>query len=657
MATATWIFLCILALFVFAILFVYNKPEGFISFSESSASLNQVVIPQYSNQSVYKLYDSVYFDSRTGSVIELFGQTYDNKTVDTTGASLTKMVLMNRVPLKQPNSSDFQANSKVIDLSSNGLSMLDPSITGTGASLISQFQSWVYPNALDKNSLSTVNGLTPNYQVIYIPWGNDTIVHVFDTSLFVNVATYYFRQNSDPVRSVATITSWDMNSIRTRTSKDTYSAAKSSYSTLSGYDGGKVIFHVTDNVYFDPSNRYLVINSSQGMTVYNGTTDSNGPVKVYTNVQSLTGTPNSIPTLDFQALYILDPDGRNVVIYMPIPNSTKTMIAVLSSDMADNSLLSVRNVALFNPNSSNGLDGNPDAFNPTALPQSTNTPQDNTSSSTTATATTTTDSSSNTMSSPPPPNVDASALISGILQSIFKANTNSNYYMEQYNPVTGQYSQDLIPKTQIVPPVCPACPNCPANVTCSNCNKVHGSNSWQDGSGNSTNGHGIGRGGILNGVERAGNDVLGGAERAGNDVLGGAERVGGDVLGGAVLGGALALGGAKEVGEDIYGGAKQVGGDIYGGAKQVGGDIYGGAKQVGGDIANGIGRAFSLNPTMVNGANGANGVNGVNGANGVNGPVQPIANGPDTYSYYGALPNKGPSNFLPIGSDFSKFGR
>jgi hypothetical protein len=34
-----------------------------------------------------------------------------------------------------------------------------------------------------------------------------------------------------------------------------------------------------------------------------------------------------------------------------------------------------------------------------------------------------------------------------------------------------------------------------------------------------------------------------------------------------------------------------------------------------------------------------------------------VPGGADPFSYYGAIPKKGSSNFMPITADFSKFGR
>ena len=595
---STSIFLLFLAIFVMSVLFISNKPESFISFNESSSSLNQVVIPQYANTPVYKLYDSVYFDTQNGNIMELFGTTYDNINVDTAGSSLTKIILMNRIPTKTPNSPSYQATSKVIDLSNNGTNLLNSSITGAGIASpnFNQYQYWLYPNSIDATTLSTVYGLNPNYQIVYIPWGNDTIVHVFDTIAYVNVATYYFRQNMDPIHSISSCPSVFMNMIQNKTTSRP-STAINSYTTLNGYENNKQLYQISDNVYFDTSNRYLVIHSSQGMTVYDGTVDSNGPVKVHTNAQTVTGTPSTLQPVEFKVLYMLDTDGGNIVLYMPT-STNKTMVAVLTSDPVNNKLLSVISIALFNPNSSNGVDGNPNVMF--------------------------SGSSATSVPPPPPPSsnpvfvADASnitqfaTVASSILQTLLSSNA-TNYYTQQYNPNIQSYSEDYILKTQIVPPVCPACPSC-TGATCNTCNHVHGT-AMLDASFNHNATRRDKNGRLIRGAERVGGDILGGAERIGGDILGGAERIGGKL----------------ERGAQWFG--------------------------------NGLESALTMHPTNVanNGEVRIN--NGVRNDVDNNIPVQKIEqqtvqqSGSDNYSYYGALPSKGPSNYMPILADFSKFGR
>ena len=109
-------FLFILVLFLISIYFMYNvgKTEGFISYNQNIPTLNQLYISQYSKFNlVYKLFDSIYFDSINGNIIELFGQQYSTackrnhkqttNIIDTTGSSLTDIVLISRPVVSNSN--------------------------------------------------------------------------------------------------------------------------------------------------------------------------------------------------------------------------------------------------------------------------------------------------------------------------------------------------------------------------------------------------------------------------------------------------------------------------------------------------------------------------------------------------------------------------
>ncbi len=101
-------------------------------------------------------------------------------------------------------------------------------------------------------------------------------------------------------------------------------------------------------------------------------------------------------------------------------------------------------------------------------------------------------------------------------------------------------------------------------------------------------------------------------------------------------------------------------------------------KELGQDLGSGIKDALAWHPTDVQQA-GRGGDRNRQGYRAVQGAVQPASagnsgptavdggqnsristpvSGPDWCSYYGALPEKkAPSNYMPITSDFSKFGR
>ena len=470
------VFLLILALFVFAIVVTYNTPEGFLSYQNTTPVLNQVTIPQYSVYPVYKMYDSLYFDNMNGNVIELFGEDSGDNSSDMTGNSLTQMILMTRTP--QTIGSLNKANATMVDLSFG--TILSPMVStfNIGTSIQSSYIPWIYPLSTDIGVLAAT---IPNYQVCYLPCGTtDTVVHVHDRENSTQVGTYFFRNNKDPVH-LSTIRKVKMPSnYVSDTDKD--KTINTYVTNIGGYDNGKMLYQLSDYVFFDTTNGYVVIRDYlQFMTIYDGTGNENGPVKIHTSVDHVTNTPTTIPNRPFQVQYIEDtnPDKtvNHIVLYVTIPNTSKTLIVLLALDPFDSTLLTIKNSVLFNPAMSNGIEGNPNIvlpYNPN------NTASNNTASNNAAPNNTASNNaaSNNTTSDKD----DSQHTIQKKLSSLEDESTDipsldeviADYYTKFYGKNAyaadgSRYSTDFLLKTQIIPPVCPSCPQCPSNVTCTNC--------------------------------------------------------------------------------------------------------------------------------------------------------------------------------------------
>jgi hypothetical protein len=174
----------------------------------------------------------------------------------------------------------------------------------------------------------------------------------------------------------------------------------------------------------------------------------------------------------------------------------------------------------------------------------------------------------------------------------------SDYYkMPIVNTTQQKYSEDYLLKTQIVPPVCPSCPVCTTGA-CNNCGGNGGSGT----------------------LSNKGNTV----------VSGNAVRINPNSVGGVLNRG---IGAVENIAHDATGLIRGFGS----GVKDV--------------LTQG-------NRNNVNNINGQvnrsdNNINRTEGAFKSPYGTQNI----DQYSYYGALSNKGSANFIPITSDFSKFGR
>ena len=486
------IFLFLFAVFVLTMIFSHRikKFEGFIAYNESSSTLNQLHLPQYSSSNLlYKVYDSIYFDNKNGNVIELFGTTFSNSTttgtipttnvVDVTGATLTDIVLMNR-------SSTANAPMTISHYSSSNTTGLSVDQSLIKTSTINSYNYSITPNSSNFNSNPNISY---NYQTLYISWGTDTILHIYDCSNKnnVNIGTYLFRQSFDPNHSLyngnltAPIGAYIVDN----------NALNNTYVSEPLYDSNKQnsLYQLSKNVLFDTTCRYLIIRNNGQINVYDGTLGSDGitPNQVFSNVGTI-GTVKNTPTTivytnftSFQPLYIPDQNGANFVLYSPVPSTDKTMVAVISMDPTVPGFISPRNVVTFNKGSStnNGIDGNSTVVSPTNTVV-------NTVEVSHTTTTTSTDLSNNIIeinnTDNSSPGSDNSSLGSDIpsLDSII-----SNYYSKYWNnnlPVTAingvkQYSNDFLLKTKIIPPICPACPalTCGGNSSCTNCGGNGGS--------------------------------------------------------------------------------------------------------------------------------------------------------------------------------------
>jgi hypothetical protein len=452
------LFIILLLVLFLSIIFVnkLNLEEGFISYNKDESVLNQLYVKQYSTTNlVYKLYDSIYYDSINGNVIELFGEPFDetnNETLDTEGSSLTDIVLMNR---------SATANTPMkISYYDNKTSELSVDTTMISKSIINNYNYSIIP---DNSNYNLNRNINYNYQLLYISYGQDTILHIYDCTNInnVNIGSYLFRQSYDPLHYMyrGNLTSPIGSYIEDR---DQFN---NTYVKEILYDKNKQnsLFQLSKNVLFDTSCRYLIVRKKGHLFVYDGTINRDNLSPNLIAESDIEHTPSNIVMSNFrkfQVLYIPDPDGSNFILYIAIPSTKKTVIAILSMDEVVPGFLKIRNVVTFNQESvnRNGLDGND-----TVLPQPSNDPY-----------------------------VEAEAKdiekcidASPVQQDEVNENVNeipsldsiiSDYYSKYWNnnlPVTSingikQYSNDFLLKTQIVPPICPSCNT---NVSCNSCGR------------------------------------------------------------------------------------------------------------------------------------------------------------------------------------------
>ncbi len=233
-------------------------------------------------------------------------------------------------------------------------------------------------------------------------------------------------------------------------------------------------------------------------------------------------------------------------------------------------------------------------------------------------------------------------------------------------------NSDYILKTQIVPPVCPtcpACPTCPNNVTCTNCGGQGGSGTLAT-DGKSIVGdqvpekNGKRQGGlvrqVVSGTTGLARDVVAGADDLVRDAASGTAGLAKDAVGGTVGLAKDAVGGTVGLAKDAVGGTVGLAKDVVGGTVGLAKDTVSGATGLLTGAVSGVAGLFKPNsmqfqnnqPQFQN--------------NAMNNPIQSSSGrrgGPyggqmvDNTTYFGALPDRPSTNYMPITADFSAFSR
>lgn len=588
------VFVLLLVVLLISVMFTKYLPlEGFINYKQDLSQLTSVIIPPYTNtRNIIKLYDSVYYDDKTGHVLELFGSS-DSTLPDTDGSSLTNMVLM-------PRSDTDVIHYNVMPGNTFSNNVIESQYIQS--SLVSSYGSWYYPNA---GSIGTLNF---NYQVMYFPWKTDTVLFIYDILAKKIVGCVPFLKEST-TRLITTTQSVPTNYVSDKHPQNgKYVEVLPQYQNkLNGYAGAVTcnkMYQICGNVWFDTDNAVLVMHTSNGSDV---TLDTTASFTINDN------TDTSIT----KCAFLNDETGRNLILSIPFSRK-RTMVCVLSLNEDESKLLSIRRVMRFDPSVAGGIDG------------------------------VTPSSDTNVTSAP-----------GGIV-----------------DPESGKWML----KSQCMPPVCPACPSCncgttatsgPSPTTCVNCqgknslssliaNSYTASDRWKQGGA----GGGSGGPGPVTSLITGTRDVLVGAENTVGNVVDTA-------VGGTALLGLGAIGGVAEVAGDVTG----LGGEVVGGTAGIANNLIDSVESIVNNAMNDLTQRIAPNteaplppeeeedlkkckedthkkrhkkttpPPATQCASPA-----------VPGGYQ-MGQGPGLNNYYGALGGRGASEFMPVTSDFSKFGR
>jgi hypothetical protein len=391
---------------------------------------------------------------------------------------------------------------------------------------------------------------------------------------------------------------------------DDVNTSNNDFVRLPSYDPNYSVFQMSSNIFFDVRNAQVIITNPDLNTLsvyprkYSMSDDSLIKPGNYT-------TQTSIVNTDFNTwtAYDLSSKGNKMVLYISV--GSKTMLVIIEPD--NNNKYRVFNVKRF---LSTGLDNGQLSVNSTTLSKTNTTPAD--------------------------PN--------SMMDDYYKwFYFNSVKGIKDPNSHNYNYSDDFILKTQIVPPVCPSCPTCPSSGgICTNCGGNGGSGTRSNNGQTLANPSNLPGQPITNSVNATTGMVNNAVNTTGNLLYAGAS-------------------GTKDLIEDTGSGVKNFVENTGSGVKDLVEDTGSGlvnfAKSVGNGI-NKLGSPIDLNSTSDNIRNQQNNNrnfndNNLNRVGFYNSNGQPVINQSsvtDPYSYFGAVPSK-PSNYIPVTSDFSKFGR
>lgn len=362
------------------------------------------------------------------------------------------------------------------------------------------------------------------------------------------------------------------------------------------YDAQKVLYQMGKYVKYDITNSNLIIQTAEGSTKSISVYDRSGSPKEIKAAGELSNLPSTVSNVSFKPFTVVDTLGQNLVLYLPY--KTNTVIAIIGFADANKSDYTLKNVRRF--------------------------------------TSTTIDNPGNVLTTPFKP-ADLSNNTDSAASEYFKWYW---YWKSSGQPGNLNYSDDYMLKTQIVPPVCPSCPACPENKSaCTNCGGQGGSGTLSNAGSTVVNGTNIP--GAVSNVGTSVANVAGKTVDAAGNVITSTVGEAGDLL--------------KSAGSGTVGLAKDVGSGTVGLAREVGSTTVGLAREVGSGIAS----LLKPNGTSVAQGQAANGnAPGQNERNAVYGSTASMGTqNADQYSYYGALPVKGDSNFMPVTADFSSFSR
>ena len=613
------------------------------------------------NETASKIYDNIFYKTINGNMLEIDSPTYTGNT-DATGDSIKGGWLAKRQ----------DAGSKIIYCTKKVITDGDETELDK---VVDSYQAFVY-NSKSKN--------TDSYVVLYMPWKDLTFIHVIDLSSNKHKVSELYYANGDTTSTIvypngaSFYPSSPISSASKKAVGDT-DANNNNFFTLTNYDASFSIFQITSNFFFDNRNGQVVLldRKNNQLTVYGR--DSSILSSPYNNNRVITKT-------DFSTWNAYDPNGVKTLLYMSI--GTNTLIAIIEPDGNDSfRLFSVNRFS--GPKLDNNSSSSVYSIGTSATPESMLSDyykwfyywtmkgvQDPSKHNYNY-------SDDYFLKTQLVPNVNTGTFfVNGV--KVGKGGTigpngvsivggipvsNSNYI----NGIPGYHIQkpnqynnnDFLDFMQS------------SGSGFSNFAQNSGSGIADEintiGSGLSDFTQSSGRGiknelnTIGRGVRDEFNYVGRGVANQANKTASGTVDVGEDIAGGIYSGAGnitdqvnKTASGTVNLGKDIVGGTVGLGKDIVGGTVDLGKDIVGGTVDLGKDAwkeIKSLGSSAASSDKKTDSQNNGDPLRaGYENANVSGNKNASSSSNYDKYSYFGAVPNKG-NNFIPITSDFSKFGR
>ena len=456
------LFLLLLIVLVISVI-IGNKysREGFINFHNDKNPINEVWIPQYSKtKNVTKIYDNIFYDTTNGNLIELdasglTGGARRANDTDTSGSSINNLLV---TPRDARYTLIYRTDLSYGKVISQNLDV------GLKSTLDKSFTSWAYPSQCL---------YTDKSNTFYIPWSDSTYITTLQRAANkVNGVTTLF----GPGNTINNINFLDISYVSSYIDDNDSNNRKSVKDSM--YDTSRNVYQMSKYVKYDTLNSNLIIqsgdNANKKLTVYDRDKNKSEITTVQPENTPNTTKTSTVPNVGFNSWNVLDACGQNIVMYSCV--GLKTVVALACYNDNTMSRVVLKSVERFNGKDIVVAD------EPVDSTQSTTPSSIVPNVQATQSTTTSTDSIDSTIS-----NLFQEAIIDALKDSLTGNGSNcpiSNYYnmKAKYNCNNSETEFDdrYILKSQIVPPVCPSCPACAScsassSQTCTNCGGSGGS--------------------------------------------------------------------------------------------------------------------------------------------------------------------------------------